>query len=81
MVKFLIDKTVRLKTIKVELVLLSLDSLFVDVSVHFKLNYVTPFTVLYNVVVSNTAIVQCKCYYNLNHTKLSSCAFNHASDL
>ena len=73
MVKFVIDKTVQFETI-----LLSFDSLCVDASVHFKLNYVTPFTVLINVIVSKTAIVQCKCKYQLNHTKLSYCTFNYA---
>ena len=59
MVKFVIDKTVQCETI-----LYSLDSLCWDASVHFELNYVTPFTVF-----SKTAIVQCKCNYKLNHTK------------
>ena len=54
MVTFVIDKTVQFETL-----LYSLDSLCVDASVGFKLNYVTPFTVLYNVIVSKTAIVQC----------------------
>ena len=40
MVKFVIDKTDQFETI-----LYSLDSLCGDASVHFKLNYVTPFTV------------------------------------
>ena len=39
MVKFVIDKTVQCETI-----LYSLDSLCWDTSVHFELNYVTPFT-------------------------------------
>ena len=64
MVKFVIDKTVQFETI-----LYSLDSLCADASIHFKLNYVTPFTVLYNVIVCKTAIVLCKCNYKLNHTK------------
>ena len=64
MVKFVIDKTVHCETI-----LYSLDSLYGDTSVHFKLNYVTPFTVLFNVIVCKTAIVQCKCNNKLNHTK------------
>ena len=76
MVLFMKDKTVQFGTI-----LYSLDSLCVDASVHFKLNYVTPFTVLYNVIVCKTAIVQCKCNLKLSHTKLSYCAFNYASDL
>ena len=76
MAKFVIDKIVQFETI-----LYSLDSLCGDASVHFKLNYVTPFTVLYNVIVCKTAIVQCKWNYKLNHTKCSYCAFNYASDL
>ena len=76
MVKSVIDKAAQFETI-----LYSLDSLCLDASVHFKLNYVTSFTVLYNVIVCKTAIVQCKCNYKLNHTKLSYCAFNYASDL
>ena len=64
MVKFVIVQTVHCETI-----LYSLDSLYGDASVHFKLNYVTPFTVLFNVIVCKTAIVQCKCNYKLNHTK------------
>ena len=63
-VKFVIHKTVQF-----EIILYSIDSLCVDASVHFKLNYVTPFTVVYNVIVCKTAFVQCKCYYKLNHTK------------
>ena len=64
LVKFVIDKTVQCETI-----LYSLDPLCGDASVHFKLNYVTPFTVLFNVIVCKTALVQCKCNYKLNHTK------------
>ena len=75
MERFMIDKTVQFGT-----VLYSLDSLCVDGSVHFKLNYVTPFTVLNNVIVCKTAIVQCKCNLKLNHTKSSYYAFNYASD-
>ena len=56
MVKFVIYKTVQFETI-----LYSIDSLCGDASVHFKLNYITPFTVLYNVIVCKTAFVQCKC--------------------
>ena len=63
MVKFVIDKTVKFETI-----LYSIDSLCWDASVHFKLNCVTPFTVLFNLIVM-TAIVQCKCSYKLNYTK------------
>ena len=55
MVKFVIDKTVQCETI-----LYSLDSLCGGASVHFKLNNVTPFTVLFNVIVCKTAIVQCQ---------------------
>ena len=64
MVKFVIDKTVQFETI-----LYSLGSLCGNASVHVKLNYITPFTVLYNVIVCKTAIVQCKCNYKFNHTK------------
>ena len=64
MVKFVIDKTDQFETI-----LYSLDSLCGDTSVHFKLNSITPFTVLNSVIVCKTAIVQCKCNYKLNHTK------------
>ena len=71
MVKFVIFKTVQFETI-----FYSLDSLCGEASVHFKLNYITPFTALYSVIVCKTAIVQCKCYY-----KLIYCAFNYASDL
>ena len=52
MVKFVIDKTVQFETI-----LYSKDSVCVDASFHFKHNYVTPFTVLYNAIVCKTAIV------------------------
>ena len=64
MVQFVIDKTFQFETI-----LYSFDSLCGDASVQFKMNYVIPFTVLYNVIVCKTAIVQCKCNYKLNHTK------------
>ena len=64
MVKFVIDKSVQFET-----TLYSLDSLCGDASVHFKLNYITPFTVLYNGIVCKTVIVQCKCNYKLIHTK------------
>ena len=76
MVRFVIDKTVQFGTL-----LYSLDSLCVDGSVHFKLNYITPFTVLYNIIVCKTAIVQCKCNLKLNHTKIILLSFNYASDL
>ena len=69
MVRCVIDKTVQFGTI-----LYSLDSLCVDGSVPFKMNYITPFTALYDVIVCKTAIVQCKCSLKLNHTKLSYCA-------
>ena len=52
MVKFVIEKTVQFETI-----LYSIDYLFWDASVHFKLNCITP--VLYNLIVCKTAIVQC----------------------
>ena len=64
MVTFVIHKAVQFETI-----LYSIDFLCGDASVHFKLNYVTPFTVLYNFIVCKTAFVQCKCNYKLNHTK------------
>ena len=76
MVKFVIDKTVQFETI-----LYSLDSLCEDASVHFKLNFITQFTVSYSAIVCKTAIVQCKCNYKVNHTKCSYCAFNNTSDL
>ena len=63
--------------IKIAIVLLKL-SPHEKINVHFKLNYVTPFTVLYNVIVSKAAIVQCKCNYKFNHTKLVYCALNYA---
>ena len=56
------------KIVQLETILYSLDSLCGDASVHFKLNYLIPFTVLYNVIVCKTAIIQCKCNYKLNHT-------------
>ena len=65
MAKFVINKTVQFETI-----LYSLDSLCGDASVHFKLNCVTPFTVLYNVIVCKTAIVQCKCINSITQNDL-----------
>ena len=50
--EFVIDKTVQFETI-----LYIRDSVCVDASFLFKQNYVTPFTVLYNVIVCKTAIV------------------------
>ena len=52
MVKFVIDKTVQFETI-----LYSLDSVCVDASFHFKHNYVTPLTVLYNAIVRVNVII------------------------
>ena len=76
MVRFVMEISVQLETL-----LYSLGCLSVNVSVHFKQNYVTPFTVLYNGIVCKTAIVRCNCNYKLNHTKLSYIAFDKASDL
>ena len=52
-------------TVQFEAILYSLDSVCGDASVHFKLNYVKPFILLYNVIVCKTAIVQCKCNYKV----------------
>ena len=53
MVKFVIYKTIQFETI-----LYSIDSLYGDASVHFKLNYFTPFAVLYNFIFCKTALFQ-----------------------
>ena len=75
MVKFVIDNSVQFET-----KLYSLGCLSVNASVHFKQNYVTPFTVLYNGIVRKTAIVRCNCNNKLNHTILSYNAFDNTSD-
>ena len=53
-----------------------------DASFHFKQNYVTPFAVLYNVIVCNTAIVSVNVIINsITQNYLIVHSINHACDL